>query len=122
MQRILARQVSQYVGKQIRVRGWINTTRAFGKLISLILRVRSGFVQIVVESEEEREKIVHLQPGSIVAVEGVVVNSREVSQGVEITEAKVVVENAIQTAPPIEYYRPQIRSDLDVILDHRPIA
>jgi len=122
MQRILARQLSQHVGQSVLVKGWLNTTRSFGKLTFVILRDRSGFIQVVVEEKEECKKIEALQPGSILSIKGKVIESREANQGMEIVEAKIVVENAIHAVPPIEYYKPQIRSDLEVILDHRPIA
>lgn len=122
MQRILARQVAQHVGQEVLVRGWLNTTRSFGKLTFLVIRDRSGFVQVVVEDRDKGKELEALQPGSILSVRGEVVASKEESQGVEITRAAVVVENPIHAVAPIEYYKPQIRSDLEVILDHRPIA
>ncbi len=122
MQRILARQVAQHVGQEVFIRGWLNTTRSFGKLTFLIIRDRSGFVQVVVENRDKGRELEALQPGSILSVRGEVVASKEESQGVEITKAVVVVENPIHAVAPIEYYKPQIRSDLEVILDHRPIA
>ncbi len=122
MQRILARQLSQHVGQPVLVKGWLNTTRSFGKLTFLIVRDRSGFMQIVVEDKEECKKIENLQPGSILSVKGKVIESREANQGMEIVDALIEVENPIHAVPPIEYYKPQIRSDLEVILDHRPIS
>ncbi|HAB99587.1 MAG TPA: aspartate--tRNA(Asn) ligase [Parachlamydiales bacterium] len=122
MQRILARQLSQHVGQPVLVKGWLNTTRSFGKHTFLILRDRTGFIQIVVEDKEECKKIETLQPGSILSVRGKVIESREANQGMEIVEALIEVDNPIHAVPPIEYYKPQIRSDLEVILDHRPIA
>ena len=122
MERILARELSKQIGKPVFLRGWLNTTRSFGKLTFLILRDRSGFAQIVIQSKQELEKIESLQPGSILSVRGIAIESREAVHGVEVSEPQIVVENPIHAVPPLEYYKPEIRSDLDVILDHRPIA
>ncbi len=87
----------------------------------LLLRDRSGICQIVVEQKEEIEKISHLQPGSILSVEGRAVSSPSALK-VEIVEPKISVENPIREVPPIEYYKPEIHTDLEFVLDHRPIA
>jgi nondiscriminating aspartyl-tRNA synthetase len=117
MERILACEIGLHVGKTVTVRGWLNNTRAFGKLTFLILRDRSGLVQIVAE-QEEAKKLAGLQSGSILTVVGKVAQG----QNIEIASPQIVVENPILEAPPIEYYKPEIQSDLDYILDHRPIA
>ena len=122
MQRTLARELPRKIGQTVFMRGWLNTTRSFGKLTFLILRDRSGFAQIVVQSKEELQKIAALQPGSILTVEGTVLASSEASFGVELTQPKITVENAIDAIVPIEYYKPEIPTNLEVILDHRPIA
>lgn len=121
MERTLAREIPKHIGKEVKVRGWINNTRPFGKMTFLILRDRSGFVQIVAEKEEAK-KLDGLQPGSIVTVKGQVVKSQEASIQAEICQPQITIENPIREAPQIEYYKPEIQSDLDYILDHRPIA
>ncbi|MBS0625859.1 MAG: aspartate--tRNA(Asn) ligase [Verrucomicrobia bacterium] len=122
MQRILARELPHHIGQKVEVQGWLNNTRSFGKLTFLILRDRSGFLQIVIESKEELQKVESLQPGSILTIHGTAIESKEAVHGVEISQPCITVDNPIHAVPPIEYYKPEIRSDLDVILDHRPIT
>lgn len=122
MKRILASELHQSIDQTVFLRGWLNNIRAFGKISFLILRDRSGISQIVVIDKEENQKIAHLQPGSILQITGKVVASTEANIGVEIHDPKITVENPILEVPPIEYYKPQIHSDLDFVLDHRPIA
>ena len=62
-----------------------------------------------------------MQPGSILAIEGRVVSSPS-SLKVELVDPVITVENPIREVPPIEYYKPEIHSDLEFVLDHRPIA
>jgi len=119
MERTLARELSNCVGKDVTVRGWMNNTRAFGKLMFLIVRDRSGFIQIVVEDKEDAKKLEALQPGTILTVTGKVAEG----QGhTEIHHPKILIENPIREVPPIEYYKPELHNDLEFILDHRPIA
>lgn len=121
MDRVLARELSNCLDKKVRVRGWLNNLRAMGKLGFLLLRDRSGLAQIVIENKEELKKIAHLQPGSILTIAGRAVFSNSVYK-VEIIEPEITVENPILEVSPIEYYKPELHTDLEFILDHRPIA
>jgi nondiscriminating aspartyl-tRNA synthetase len=121
MQRVLAREVSNCVNKHITMRGWLNNLRSMGKLGFLLLRDRTGLAQIVIEDPVELQKVSQLQPGSILTIHGRVIDSNSVYKA-EVVDPKIVVENAIHEIPPIEYYKPELHTDLEFILDHRPIA
>ena len=122
MKRVLSSELSQYIEQPVIVRGWLNNVRPFGKLNFLILRDRAGLSQIVFEDKEEFRKLASLQPGSILTITGTPVKSEHAELGVELTHPKVTIEVPIHEAPPVEYYKPEIHSDLDYILDHRPIS
>ena len=122
MKRVLASELSQYLQQPIILRGWLNNVRPFGKLSFLILRDRTGFVQVVIEDKEEFRKLANLQPGSILRIEGIPALSSHAELGVEVIHPIITVEVPIHEVPPVEYYKPEINSDLDYILDHRPIA
>lgn len=122
MTRILAKELLKYTDQIIEVRGWLNNIRNFGKINFLILRDRSGLIQIVIQDKNEYLKIAHLHPGTVLKVKGQVVSSPQASLGVEIIHPQIEVEVPIQQVPPLEYYKPEISNDLDFILDHRPIA
>ncbi|WP_068469259.1 aspartate--tRNA(Asn) ligase [Candidatus Protochlamydia phocaeensis] len=122
MARILASDLSHYLNQPVELRGWLNNVRAFGKLNFLILRDRSGFAQIVIEDKAEYQKIASLQAGSVLRVKGTAVPSSHAELGVEVIQPSLEVEVPVQEAPLVEYYKPEIPSDLEFILDHRPIA
>ncbi len=121
MQRILAETLPQHLNQEVRVRGWLNNIRPFGKVNFLILRDRTGLIQVVIEDKAEFGKVQKLQPGSIVQIHAQVVTS-QCEMGVELCNPKIIVEVPIQAVPPLEYYKPQIPCDLETILDHRPVA
>jgi nondiscriminating aspartyl-tRNA synthetase len=122
MERTLARDLLHKIGQKVLVEGWLNNFRSFGKLTFLILRDRTGFIQVVIENREDAAKINALQPGTILHIKGEAVASKEASLGVEIIHPHIEIQVPIHEPPPIEYYKPQIPSDLEFILDHRPIA
>jgi nondiscriminating aspartyl-tRNA synthetase len=59
--------------------------------------------------------------GSILSVEGEVIASSS-DLKYELIHPKVEIEVEILEPPTIEYYKPKIPTDLDFILDNRPIA
>lgn len=122
MKRILSSELPKHAGQRITMQGWLNNIRPFGKINFLILRDRDGLAQIVIESKEDYKKISHLQPGSILTIEGDVSASSQASLGVEVINPRVHIEVPISEVPPIEYYKPEIPSDLEFILDHRSIS
>ena len=122
MQRILSSELSSHVNQMVRVRGWLNNVRSFGKLHFLILRDRMGFIQIVIQNKEEQDKLLGLQPGSILSVEGTASLSTQAELGIELINPKIQVEVAISAVCPVEYYKPEIPSDLEFILDHRSVS
>lgn len=122
MERALSNELLQFIDKPVELKGWLNNIRPFGKINFLILRDRTGFAQILIEDKEEYRKISHLQPGSVLRVRGTAVRSSHAELGVEVIHPSIQVDVPIQEVPPVEYYKPEIHSDLDFILDHRPIA
>jgi len=122
MNRILASQLLSHLDESVMIRGWLNSYRALGKLGFLILRDRSGFAQVVIVDKEQAKRLHELQPGSILRVQGKVVKSDQAGLGVEVVDPTIEIEVPITEPPPVEYYKPDIPSDLDFILDHRSIA
>ncbi|HSX37890.1 MAG TPA: aspartate--tRNA(Asn) ligase [Chlamydiales bacterium] len=119
--RILARELPNCIGQKVCVRGWFNNLRSLGKISFLLIRDRSGLTQVVIENKEELTKVSHLNPGSILSIEGKAAPSGSTFK-VELIEPRITVENPILDPPPIEYYKPELHNDLEFLLDHRPIA
>lgn len=122
MERTLAKDLSHHIGKHVALRGWLNNTRSFGKLTFLILRDRTGLAQIVIENKDEAKKLEGLQPGSILSISGKAAKSQEAHLGAEVIDPTLTIDNPIREVPPIEYYKPELHTDIDFILDHRPIS
>jgi nondiscriminating aspartyl-tRNA synthetase len=120
--RTLASELLSVVGQQVRVSGWLNNVRPLGTINFVIVRDRTGFIQVVVVDKEDFKKLSSLQPGSILTIQGKVVANPQAALGVEIVDPKITIDTPIHEIPPVEYYKPVIPSDLEHILDHRPIA
>jgi nondiscriminating aspartyl-tRNA synthetase len=55
MERVLAKNVVKHAGSQVSVSGWLHKKRLLGGLNFIVLRDRSGLVQIVLQDEAEVE-------------------------------------------------------------------
>ncbi len=122
MERLLASELKDHSNERVKVCGWLNNIRAVGKINFLILRDRTGLMQVVVQEKSSLEALATLQPGTILTIEGRVNPTSQSLLGVELVDPQIKVEVPIREVPPLEYYKPEIPSDLEHILDHRPIA
>ncbi len=122
MKRILSNELHSHLEQRVRIRGWMHSLRPLGKIAFLVVRDRGGLAQVVLEDKEEIKRLSQLHPGTVLQVEGRANPSKQAQLGVEIVEPKVTVESPVQEAPPVEYYKPEIPSDLEHILDNRSIA
>jgi len=121
-ERVLSKDLHLHIGKEVLVKGWLNNFRPLGKINFMILRDRAGLIQVVIESKEEFKKLSDLQPGAIISVRGKALSSPQGDSLAELVNPEIHVDVPIYEVPPIEYYKPTIPSDLEHILDHRPIA
>lgn len=76
--RIISSQLSKHIGSSATVTGWLHKKRAMGGLMFVVLRDRGGLVQVVVDDESEQEKLRGAQVGSIITVEGKVLDRKSV--------------------------------------------
>lgn len=58
-----------YIGKEVRVCGWVNSIRNLGSLLFITLRDETGIVQLI---SEESDKFINLAKESTVTVSGIV--------------------------------------------------
>ena len=122
MQRTISNELSNKVGEDVLVKGWLNAVRILGKISFMVIRDRGGMVQVVLEDKNEIEKVKNLQPGSIITVSGKVQEAKQAELGVEIVNPQVTVEIPVTTPLPVEYNKPELNAEMDTILDYRPLT
>jgi nondiscriminating aspartyl-tRNA synthetase len=121
--RVLASNLSQHLNERVVLKGWLHSLRRIGKQLNfLILRDGSGLAQIVLTQESELQTVVSLQPGSVLYIEGTVRATDQAALKVEVVDPTIHVEVPVLVPPIIDYCKPDLQADLDVILDNRPIT
>jgi nondiscriminating aspartyl-tRNA synthetase len=122
MKRIISSELVSYQDQQVRVEGWLHILRALGKLNFLILRDRSGLIQVVIHDKAVLDQVKDLQVGSILDITGIVKVADQAELGVEITEPQIKVVSAVTEAMPVEINKEILKAHIDTILDYRPLS
>lgn len=108
--RILIKDAVNFLGKKVKLSGWVNVRRDHGKLIFIDLRDRSGFVQVVIipDNEGAYKEAKNIRPEYVVEVEGLVkkrpggAENEKIDTGsIEIEVEKINVISSAET-PPFE--------------------
>lgn len=106
------------------VQGWLHKKRLLGGLTFILVRDRSGVVQIVVQDKDEVEKLRGAQVGTVLAVKGTVKKEPRAPGGAELHDPKLEIIVEVTDVPPIEVdkqldHRPE---NLDTLFEYRPIG
>jgi len=122
--RVLSSEIKDYVGQSVHIEGWLHKKRLLGGLTFINVRDRHGLIQVVIKDKQEVEKLRGLQIGTVLSVEGNVVEEPRAPGGAEIHDAVVNVIVPVTDEPPIEIDKPlSHKSDnLDTLFDHRVLG
>ena len=95
-----------------------------GGMTFYVLRDRHGLTQIVDQESTEAEKLKGLQIGTVLEVEGKVVEEARAASGAEIHEPKITVMVPVTAVPPIEIDKPLSHDseNLNTLFDYRVVG
>jgi nondiscriminating aspartyl-tRNA synthetase len=118
--RTLSSQLSECVGRPIRLCGWVHRIRNLGGVRFLMLRDRSGIAQVVVPPTTD---LAEVGCECVVTVEGTVRAESRAHGGFEVGAERIQIISRAPT-PPIEVFKPVSveQNRLETILDHRAIS
>ncbi len=122
MDRILTSQTPDHTGETVKVAGFVQTVRAQGSIIFLIVRDITGIVQVVVTKDNAKAMQVAkgLTLESVIEVEGLAKKAKQAPGGFEISTAtiRVLSEAAAELPIPITQ-KGQGETDQAIRLDWR---
>ncbi len=124
MTRTLSADVAKHAGKAVYVEGWLHKKRLLGGLTFIVMRDRSGVVQVVVKDKDEVEKLRGMQIGTVLALEGMATKELRAPGGAEIHNPKIEIIVAVTEESPIEIDKPLDHKpdNLDTLFEHRVIG
>ncbi len=122
MERTYIASLRQMVGETVKIQGWLQTLRDQKKMQFLIIRDRTGLVQVAhfkPNNAELAEKISTLGVESAVTITGKVVDNPVVKLGgLEVQLESMVIENAAESPLPLDPFAETLPT-VDYRLDWR---
>jgi nondiscriminating aspartyl-tRNA synthetase len=122
--RILSKDLKTHVGEKVTIQGWVHKKRLLGGLTFINVRDRGGLTQVVIKDKDEVEKLRGLQIGTVLEVQGNVVDEPRAPGGAELHDATLTVMVPVTDEPPIEIDKPLSHKpeNLDTLFDNRVIG
>lgn len=121
MERTLTADVKQQIGETILLKGWIHTIRKQGSLIFMLLRDRTGLLQVIVEKKttDVFETCQKLTVESVVALTGLVKEEQQAPGGYEVAATTIEVLSAAAPELPIPVVDKERKTNQQARLDWR---
>ena len=119
MERIIVRNIKEYINKKIKIEGWIYRIRKLKKITFLVIRDRSGFVQCIIENKNINLDNIKLE--SVVSIIGEVKESKNSLNPFEILVENIeVISESYEL--PIEINKKEYNVNLETKLNNRVIS
>jgi len=123
MKQIFLKDLTDYLGKEVELHGWVNTVRDHKKIVFLDLRESTGTVQVVAGAEASR-----LSPEDVVSIKGLVkkrpeklVNAKTPNGSIEVEAKQVTLVSKAHTLP-FDMGKEELGLTLPVLLDNRTLT
>ena len=111
-----------YEGREVSINGMIHTIRDMGDVSFIILRKYEGLIQCVLEKGKAKLSMADIKENSAVEIAGVVAKEERAPQGFEIRISNIKVLSTPTEAMPIQINKWKLTSNLETLLDLRPIS
>ncbi len=122
-ERVLARDLGSLEdGAPAVLAGWVHRRRMLASVTFLVLRDRSGLVQVVVKDPATIEQLRSLPEETVVEVSGLVRHRATAPGGAELTEPVIGALTEPAVPPPVELWRPRFGAGLPTHLDHAAVT
>ncbi len=114
--RTLTADCNEYLGKKVTIAGWVHRIRELGAISFVLLRDRSGIIQLVYEEKTD------LTPESVIQVQGTVKANEKAPAGIEIHAEETTVLAPAESDLPFPVNSDPANIGLEAVLDNRFIS
>jgi nondiscriminating aspartyl-tRNA synthetase len=121
-ERVLIRDLKNHVGKDVTIGGWVHSIRKQGKIVFVLIRDRTGVVQVICRPEMIRER--DLRNESVLYTSGLVVEDERADGGVELMlKSEQVLSNPKKRLPILVNEKADYQKlELETLLNHRVLS
>ena len=96
--------------------GWVTRIRELGAISFVLLRDRSGELQLVLDGKAD------FSVGSVIEVHGSMQENEKAPGGIEVAVKDITVLGPASGDPPLSYYQNLDAVSIDTVLDHRHLS
>ena len=130
MERIRTVEMAAYVGRRVRLQGWLHAVRRLGGVSFVVLRDGWGTAQAVTEADADLAPLAGLALETVLQLEGEVVAAPAVAGGVELHRPRFTVLTPVNELLPVTLHKRQMKVALptlqllmatDMRLDNRQV-
>jgi nondiscriminating aspartyl-tRNA synthetase len=122
MHKIRTNELSAHVGQPIRLTGWLHNLRQLCGVNFIVLRDAWGTIQAVTESEADLAPLAGLSLESVIALEGLVVETSQAPGGFELHQPRIEVITPITETVPVPLHKRQLNVGLPTLLNHAVVG
>lgn len=120
MKRTMINETESLEKQNVKVSGWIHRIRKLKNIVFVILRDRTGLMQLTLSPEIYERNPLRLE--SVIEVEGLVVKSPNKFSTVELQVKSIRILSEVLEDLPIQINTKNIDVGLDTMLNHRVLA
>ena len=114
--RVLVRDLKKHVGEEVELLGFLHWRRDLGRIQFLLLRDRSGIVQVVTGGQKLP------LPESSLRVRGRVVENPKAPGGLEVQAQEIEILSPALEPTPVEIPKEEWRASPDTLLEYRYVT
>jgi aspartyl-tRNA synthetase len=117
-ERTYIEEALEHLGEKVTLAGWVNRTRDLSNIRFILLRDRTGEIQIVVKDDDPELFEISLGREDVIKVTGEVVESKVAHAGVEFIPETFEIINRANQPLPFDIHE-NVKIGLDTRLDYR---
>lgn len=118
MKRIYLEETKKHIGEVIKVAGWVHRIKKLKAVIFIVLRDRSGLLQLAISPED----FINIRLETVLEITGVVVESPNKYGLYEIQVKTLQVLSAVEEELPLVINQKQLDQNIETILNHRVLS
>ena len=119
LERVYVENAKKMVGETVTIAGWVTRARDLRKIMFIVLRDKSGDIQITVKKDGSNDFAdLDLGREDVLKVTGKVVETQVAQAGVEFIPDSIEVMNRAQQPLPFDLFGP-VKAELDTRLNYR---
>jgi nondiscriminating aspartyl-tRNA synthetase len=120
MERVMIDELSNYIEKQVLIKGWVHRVRKLSKIAFVILRDRTGIVQCVMDLKDIDIK--GIKNESVVEITGTVKKGSNSTGVLEIQINELKIISQVKQDIPIEINGEEPNINIDTMLNNRVLS